>query len=92
MVKEHALSMRYRAVGMVNGSLTHVLVIKQLKIRPSTPERRIALDRQGETLENRKGHREEMVMIWSCNRRGEVCAEAAPANKETGGKTDCEAV
>ena len=34
MVKDHPLSMHYRAVGMVNGGLTQVQVAKQLKIGP----------------------------------------------------------
>ena len=55
MVKEHTLSMRYRAVGMVNGGLTQVQVTKQLKKGPRILKRWIALDCRGETLENLQG-------------------------------------
>ena len=55
MVKEYALSTRYRAVGMVNGGMTQVQVAKELKIESRTLKRWIARNRKGETLENHKG-------------------------------------
>ena len=62
MVKEHLLSMRYRAVGMVNGGLTQVQVAKQLKIGSRTLKRWMGLDRRGETLENRKDRGRKTAM------------------------------
>ena len=54
--------MHYRAVGMVNGGLIQVQVAKQLKIGPRTLKRWMALNRRGETLENRKGRGRKTAM------------------------------
>ena len=56
MVNEFASSTGYCAVVMVNGGMTQVQVTAQLKIRPTTLKRWMALGRRGETLalENRK--------------------------------------
>lgn len=55
MVKEHSLSTRYRAVGMVNGGMTQGQVAEELGVGVRTIKRWMARDRQGEALENRKG-------------------------------------
>ena len=62
IVKERALLTRYRAVRMVNGGLTQVQVAKQLKIGPRTLKSGMALDRRGETLENRRDRGRKTAM------------------------------
>ena len=91
MVKKHSLSMHYRAVGMVNGGLTHCpsrQAAEDWAKTPQTldgprPQRRDAGESQGQREED--GHE-------SCgkNRPGQVSAETTPVNKEVGAKTDCE--
>ena len=62
MVKEHALSMRYRAVGLGNDGLTQAQVTKQLRTGPRTLKRWMTLDRRGETLDNLNGRRRKTAM------------------------------
>ena len=59
MVKEHSLSTRYRAVGMVNGGMTQGQVAEELGVGVRTIKRWMARDRQEEALENRKGRGRE---------------------------------
>ena len=91
--EERASSTRYIAVCMVNGGLTQVQVARQAAAEGWTknrqkwdgtrPPRRDAGESQGQREED--GHESS-----GKNRRGEVCAETAPVNEETGVKTDCE--
>ena len=62
MVKEYALSTRYRAVGMVNGGMTQVQIAKELKTEPRALKRWMALDRKGGMLENHKGRGRKTAM------------------------------
>ncbi|XP_037071377.1 uncharacterized protein LOC119092522 [Pollicipes pollicipes] len=57
MVKEHKLSIRYRAVGMVKvkvkGGMTQLQVTRGLGVNEATVRCWLARDRSGDTLENR---------------------------------------
>ena len=55
MVKEHSLSTRHRAVGMVSGGMTQAAVAKQLGVSVRSIQIWMARDRKREALENRTG-------------------------------------
>lgn len=62
MVKEHPLSTRYRAVGMINGGMTQAQVARDLGVGVATIRRWQTRDRQGETMENRTGRGRKSAM------------------------------
>ena len=59
-------------MAIVNGGLAQVQFAKQLKIGPRTFKRWMALDRRGETLENREGRWRTTI-----NRMPKIVAKSA---------------
>ena len=62
MVKEHSLSTRHRAVGMVSGGMTQAAVAKQLRVSVRSIQIWMARDRKRESLENHTGRGRQTVL------------------------------
>ena len=62
MVQEHSLTIRYRAVGMVNGGRTQSQVAKSLCVDVRTIQRWMARDRKGQPLKNIPGRGRKAAM------------------------------
>ena len=62
MAKEHPLSTRHRAVGMVSGGMTQAAVAKELGVSVRSIQTWMARNRRKESLENRTGRGRKTVL------------------------------
>ena len=87
MVKEHPLSTRHRAVGMVSGGMIQSAVAKELGASVRSIQIWMVRNRRNESLENRIGLGREAIAHPSVQHRfGQICPEKIPIYEEIGKK------
>ena len=91
MVLVHKPTIRYSAMGMVNGGMTQTQVARELGINVATIRCRLARDRSEDALTGRELHRSRAEVILEPSgedRNLKVALQKAPLNKSVGDKTD----